>query len=130
MTTHWKVFNRGEVNPKMKSDKQSEKVVGYVRTSVSPKARANLTIEEQKRRIREFCDGKGYQLIEVYGDIGYSGTCLRRPGIQELLVKVFSGDISKVVCPSLDRFSRSALDYIVLVSWLEKNGVKVVTTGK
>ncbi len=67
-----------------------------------------------KRYIEEmFTD---YEIIEFCDD-GYTGTNFDRPGIQEMLKKIKSGEIDCVIVKDFSRFAR---DYIELGSYLEQ----------
>ncbi len=52
---------------------------------------------------------------EVYGDGGFSGGTLNRPGVQRLLNDVREGLVDVIVVYKIDRLSRSLADFLNLV---------------
>lgn len=56
-------------------------VVGYVRVSTDEQGRTRLGLEGQRAAIVAECERRGWQLVEVVEDVGYSGKDFRRPGI-------------------------------------------------
>lgn len=57
-----------------------------------------------------------YEIIEFCDD-GYTGTNFERPGMQEMLERIKSGEINCVIVKDFSRFAR---DYIELGSYLEQ----------
>src|SRR4051794_27695569 len=72
--------------------------------------------------------GEGWQSMSTrYDDGGWSGASLERPGLQRLLQDVEEHRIDCVVVYKVDRFSRSLLDFIRLLSLFEKRHVSFVS---
>jgi len=114
----------------MKTKKKNEIVVGYARVDISQE-KAGLSIDVQEEKIRQYCKEKGYSLSKIFVDKGISGTNLKRPALQQLLVEVSKGAISKVVCFDLTRLSRDTKDYLNIRNLLKKNSVEIETvTGQ
>ena len=63
----------------------------------------------------------------IYEDRGYSGSNIRRPGLQELLSDVADGLVDIVVVHRLDRLSRHMGDFNALMQDFERHGVALVS---
>ena len=63
----------------------------------------------------------------IYEDRGYSGSHIRRPGLQELLSDVADGLVDIVVVHRLDRLSRHMGDFNALMQDFERHGVALVS---
>lgn len=63
----------------------------------------------------------------IYEDRGYSGSNIRRPGLQELLLDVADGFVDIVVVHRLDRLSRHMGDFNALMQDFERHGVALVS---
>lgn len=82
---------------------------GYVRKSVVHDASRMLSPETQEAAIRELAGRFGDQYVEILSDLDVSGTKRRdkRPGWDELLRAVESGEATAVYAYSLSRFARN-----------------------
>lgn len=89
-------------------------VVGYVRVSTENQLE-NYSIDEQTQRIRSYCEAKGWNLIKIYTDGGYSGGNTNRPALQEMLSILPTIGADAVVVYKLDRLSRSQKDTLTLI---------------
>lgn len=72
-------------------------------------------ITAQKKRLTEYVARRGWNLVKVYTDDGYSSTNFNRPGFQSMLQDIRDGTISCVVTTDLTVISRNYLEYIRLV---------------
>ncbi len=90
------------------------RVYGYVRVSTENQLE-NYSIEEQMQRIRSYCDAKGWTLLKIYTDGGYSGGNVNRPALQSMLAAIKLGGADAVVVYKLDRLSRSQKDTMALL---------------
>jgi site-specific DNA recombinase len=71
---------------------------------------------------------KGWlELSKGYDDGGYSGASLSRPALQQLLGDVEGGLVDVVVVYKLDRMTRTLLDFVRLIDFLERYGVVFVS---
>ena len=61
------------------------RVLGYVRVSTDEQSDSGAGLEAQRRAIVAECERRGWQLVEVIEDAGFSAKDLKRPGIQEAL---------------------------------------------
>ena len=82
--------------------KENMPVFGYVRVSTDNQL-DNYSIEEQTERIESYCKAKGWTLLHIYTDGGYSGGNTNRPALQKMLEAIQRGEASAVVVYKLDR---------------------------
>lgn len=105
-------------------------VLGYVRVSTENQLE-NYSIEEQTQRIRSYCEAKGWNLIKIYTDGGYSGGNTNRPALQEMLSCLPASGADAVVVYKLDRLSRSQKDTLTLIEdRFLANGVDFVSINE
>lgn len=86
-------------------------VCGYVRVS-SDGQTENYSIPQQQKAIRSYCKAKGWNLVKMYVDGGYTGANINRPALQELIADIKAYDL--VLVFKLDRLSRKQKDTLEL----------------
>ncbi|MFC1713667.1 recombinase family protein [Candidatus Poribacteria bacterium] len=91
------------------------KAVGYIRVSTREQAEDGVSLDNQRKRIKLFCDAKEWELTGIYSDAGKSGANLKRNGVQELIDDCGSGKFDVVVIYKLDRLTRSVRDLGYLI---------------
>jgi len=101
-------------------------VIGYVRVSTDEQAVSGAGLEAQRQAIAAECRRRGWQLIEVIEDAGWSAKDLRRPGIKAALEVLESGDAKALVVAKLDRLSRSLLDFTKVMATAQKQSWALV----
>lgn len=107
----------------------SKRVALYIRVSTLEQAVEGYSIEEQKSRLISYCKARGWNVVEVLVDPGFSGSNLERPGIQTLISHVQNYDM--VLVYKLDRLSRSQRDTLYLIeSVFLPNGVDFVSMSE
>jgi len=102
------------------------RVLGYVRVSSDEQAMSGLGLEAQRQAIIAECKRRGWQLIEVVEDAGWSARDLRRPGIKAALDALEAGEAQALVVAKLDRLSRSLLDFTRLMATAQKQSWALV----
>ncbi|MGH3382908.1 MAG: recombinase family protein [Actinoallomurus sp.] len=80
-----------------------------MRVSTGEQADSGAGLEAQRAAIRLACAQRGWELVGVIEDAGFSAATLARPGITEAFALVESGSASVLVVAKLDRLSRSLL---------------------
>jgi DNA invertase Pin-like site-specific DNA recombinase len=107
---------------------QSETVraVGYARVSTPEQAKTGAGLAAQREAILRECERRGWELVDVVEDRGYSARDLRRPGIQSALEMLRRGDAKVLVVSKLDRASRSLLDFAALMATAERQSWALV----
>lgn len=91
------------------------KVGIYVRVSTLEQATEGYSIQEQTDKLKKYCDVKEWSVGDVYTDPGFSGSSLKRPGMQKLINDVEQQRIDAVLVYKLDRLSRSQKDTLYLI---------------
>ena len=89
--------------------KQTEYKVGmYLRLSKDDeRAGESLSIENQRRVLKNYIGEQGWTLYDEYVDDGISGTTFERPGVQRLLEDAKAGKVNLILCKDLSRFGRN-----------------------
>lgn len=85
--------------------------IGYTRVSTEEQAGSGLGLKAQKAAIRAEAERRGWVLVEMIEDAGFSGKDLKRPGIVAALDALRSHRADTLVVAKLDRLSRSMLDF-------------------
>ena len=92
-----------------------KRVLGYVRVSTQEQAKEGYSIDEQIERLTAFCKAKGWTIVKIYTDAGFSGGSTERPALHELINAVRTGHGDTVLVYKLDRLSRSQKDTLELI---------------
>ena len=82
---------------------------GYMRVSFKGDRDPDrwLTVPHQREAIERWCRDHDHRLVDLRQDIDVSGASRDRPNLEELVVRVESGELAGgVVVAKLDRFSR------------------------
>jgi DNA invertase Pin-like site-specific DNA recombinase len=101
-------------------------VIGYVRVSTDEQADKGSGLEAQRKAIASECDRRGWRLVDVSEDAGYSARNLKRPGIQAALDRLEQGEVDGLVVAKLDRLSRSMLDFAGVMDRAQRQGWALV----
>ena len=105
-----------------------KRAIGYVRVSTDEQAREGISIEAQQDRIRALATAKGWDLIEIIRDPGYSGKSLQRPGARNLIDLCRRGVVNVVIVYKVDRLTRKQKDlWYLLEEVFEKHQVGFVS---
>lgn len=105
------------------------RVVLYIRVSTQEQAQEGYSIEEQKRRLIAYCKARGWVVVEILVDPGFSGSNLERPAMQALIANI--KDYDMVLVYKLDRLSRSQKDTLYLIEEVFlPNGVDFVSINE
>ena len=88
-------------------------VIGFVRVST---LKQNLSMKNQKARIKEFCKDKGLNLVNIICEEGVSGSKIDRDGFNNMLGMVKEKSIDGVVCLNLARIGRRASQTLELIN--------------
>ncbi len=99
----------------------------YCRVSTQDQASNGVSMEVQEDRLRAYCRSRGWRVVSVHRDGGYSGKDLERPGVKRFLAEVESGRLGAVVVLKLDRLTRSVRDLADLIAAFEKKHVALVS---
>jgi DNA invertase Pin-like site-specific DNA recombinase len=83
-------------------------------------------LEAQRAAIKAECERRGWVIVEVIEDAGYSAKDLRRPGVRSALEQLARKEADGLVVSKLDRLSRSMLDFTAVMSKAQNEGWALV----
>jgi len=98
--------------------------IGYVRVSTVGQADGGGP-EIQRRAIEEWAEGHGMALLEVFSDIGISGTVRYRPGLERALRALRPGQT--LVVSRLDRLARDLVTQELLLREIRRQGADLAS---
>jgi len=107
--------------------KQAKRAVGYTRVSDDSQAEPDkASLQEQERSIRGYCEQRGYDLLEVYSDVGKRWNA-NRPGFQRMITwgKERPRPFDVIVVWRSDRIVGSASTVAALEPLLDQAGVDI-----
>jgi site-specific DNA recombinase len=104
------------------------RAAGYVRVSTERQAEEGLSLAEQERRVREYAERQGWDLIDVYVERGVSGRRDDRPELGRLLAIL--ANLDRVIIPKLDRLGRSNRHLLEVCDRLEASGVGLISLAE
>lgn len=94
------------------------KVAIYIRLSrEDSKIGESESITNQRQFLKNWVEQKGYDLVGVYIDDGFSGTNFDRPGFQRMIKDIEDKKVDMVITKDMSRLGR---DYIETGNYLEK----------
>ncbi len=96
------------------------KAIGYVRVSTEDQAREGVSLDNQKEKIRAYCQLKDMHLEEIIEDAGISAKNLNRPGVKRALDMSRRGEVDAIVVYKLDRLFRSTVDALETTTRFDK----------
>lgn len=67
------------------------------------------SISNQKKYLEDYAIKNGFQNIKHFTDDGFTGTNFNRPGFQEMITEVESGNIETIIVKDMSRFGRNYL---------------------
>jgi site-specific DNA recombinase len=89
------------------------KLIGYVRVS-SVGQEENSSLEDQQRRIQQYCDAMKHELVDVFVEVGSGKSTKTRPEFQNALQAV-QDRADGIIAIKLDRITRNTRDVLQLV---------------
>lgn len=101
-------------------------VLGYIRVSTDEQASSGGGLAAQRAAILTEVDHRGWRLVDVIEDAGFTGSNLNRPGISVALEALKARRADALVVAKLDRLSRSMLDFAGLMQRSTKEGWALV----
>ena len=101
------------------------RVVGYVRVSTQDQAREGYSLDAQRQAITAECQRRGWELVDVLADEGYSGKRDDRPALTRALSLLKRKKAQAIVVVRMDRLARSTqhLCEFILLSRRQKWGI-------
>ena len=101
-----------------------KKVIGYVRVSSEIQKLKENSIKNQIKEIKDYSNRCGFELVEIYEDLGVSGLKSDRKGLMDLLDKVKNDKVDGVIVYSLSRIGRKLRDVIDIIDLFSKKNIE------
>ena len=101
---------------------QAPRVLCYSRVSTDEQAASGLGLSAQQEALEAEAERRGWSDASFIVDDGQSAVSLDRPGIQQALAALASGEADVLVAAKLDRLSRSLLDFASLMERSRREG--------
>lgn len=102
-----------------------EKVIGYVRVSTETQAEKGYGKDVQVSAIIDYCKANNLELVEVFYDLGISGTSIERDGLTELVAALSEGNIKRIVVMNTSRLWREDTAKVLIKRELQKLDVHI-----
>jgi DNA invertase Pin-like site-specific DNA recombinase len=109
-----------ESNGAIHAGGEPKRVLAYVRVSTDEQRGSGAGLAAQRAAILTECERRGWRLVDVIEDAGYSAKDLKRPGVQLALDVLAQGQADALVVAKLDRLSRSMLDFASIMATAQK----------
>lgn len=104
----------------MNNDKS--KVALYIRVSTDKQVNDGYGLDDQKKRLEQYCCAKGYDMYKIYCDKGESAKEIsHRKYYNKMLEDMIAKKFSKILTIKLDRISRSTKDFYMLLETIKEN---------
>ena len=105
------------------------KVVLYARVSTTRQAERDLSIPDQIRQLKQYCEQHGHEVVKEFREEGASATDDNRPRFQEMLGYVLDRgtEVEAILVLTTSRFFRDALGARIYKRKLKKAGVRVIS---
>ncbi len=85
------------------------------------------SIKSQRDMLERFCEEKGFEVVAIYQDDGYTGLNTNRPDFLRMIKAIERGQIDIVVTKDLSRLGRNYLDTGELIEkFFPKNNVRYI----
>lgn len=97
----------------------------YARVS-SEEQREGQTIDSQIAELERFARDKGWLIVDIYKDEGWSGALLSRPALDRLRDEAARKRFDLVLLNDVDRLARDVTHLGIIKRDLERSGVRVV----
>ena len=105
------------------------RVALYLRVSTGRQADSDLSIPDQRRQAKRYCEAHGWEMVADYLEPGMSATDERRPEFQRMIDAATTKPpaFDAIVVHSFSRFFRDQFQLEFYVRRLAKNGVRLVS---
>ena len=103
------------------------RAIGYTRVSTGEQATEGHSLYAQRLAIEEFCQARGWELVEIKVDAGISGTKDDRRALKELLQAVEQGICDVVIVHAIDRFYRDLQGLLKALNHLRQHDVTFIS---
>ncbi len=102
------------------------RVIGYLRVSTEEQGKSGAGLEAQRAAILAEAERRGWEVVTVIADSGFSAKDLKRPGVQMAMEMLARREADGLVVSKLDRLSRSMIDFTGLMGKATTQGWSLV----
>ena len=102
------------------------RVIGYLRVSTPDQAENGASLRAQRDAIESECQHRGWKLARIYEEQASGKSAKNRPQYRAALAELAAGNADVLMSSKLDRLSRSAVDFGVMLEQAKREGWKVV----
>lgn len=96
----------------------------YLRVSCSTQMQG---YEAQERALLDYCQKNGISNFKIFGDKGVSGAKAKRPGLDQMINLVDSGQVCTVLTYSFSRVARSTIHLLKLLEKFQSTNTNFVS---
>jgi len=101
------------------------KIVIYNRVSTDKQE-----LKQQIEACKKFCEFKGFEIKDIYSDIGSGKDFFKRPNFFEMLNKLRQYEYQGIVVFRFDRLGRNTIECIKFFEEMENKGIKVFSINE
>ena len=83
----------------------------------------------QNEECRKYAEQHNYSVIEIFPDLGTSGSTLKRIGLSLMLERITKHKVDAIIIFREDRLSRRIADYILLSEYFAGEGAEVISVS-
>ncbi len=94
-----------------------------IRVSTLEQAIDGYSLAAQEKKLKEYAQFKGYEIVGIYRDDGYSGASLNRPGLRRMMSDIEADKLDIVLIYKQDRLTRSVKDLLNLLDIFDRHNV-------
>jgi len=84
-------------------------------------------VETQRQELEGYCQRRGFEIVEVYEDIGESGAKDNRPALEKLMQDARKRHFDAVIVQRLDRLGRSVRHLLHTLDELQSLGIDFIS---
>lgn len=105
-----------------------KKYIIYARVASRKQADRNSSITSQVEALKALANEIDVEVVDILTEIG--STSQTRKVFNQLMNKLFNDEADGILCMSLDRLSRTTLDYHKIVSAIDSKGILIITPSQ
>ncbi len=103
----------------------------YARQSQrNPDQDESVSLAFQERRIRDYCERNGMEVVGVYSDIDVSGNIEARDGLDAMLARCAAGGIDVVAIYNISRLARDTYLFLKITRELTNRKIDLVSASE
>lgn len=106
----------------MATTANTSRVIAYTRVSTDEQGASGLGLADQRAKLEAEAERRGWSVVCLLEDDGYSAKTLDRPGVAEALRMLADGEADVLAVAKLDRLSRSVADFAGLADRAQREG--------